>query len=342
MKILFVINSLANLAGSERVAVLLANGLSEKHLVSIVVRDDGKSAYELNEKVEVVSFNKSVFGFFGALKKKISKEGYDVVVSHNMGKLSLLLALMNIKAKLWSYEHVSYVSNKWFVNFLKNKLYFRVDKILVLTERDAKNYRGIHNDVVVVKNPSPFIIENSEYDITKKKIVSIGRLTYQKGYDLLIDSWAKIYEKFQDWEIEIYGDGEDKDLLRSMIEKKGINNIFLKGKTTDVSSVYKDAALYVMSSRYEGLPMVLIEAQSFGLPVISFDCPYGPAEIVTNNVNGFLVESENLSLLAVALEKMITNPELRKKFSKESFAMASSFSVVSVLQMWEEMLLGLK
>ena len=151
---------------------------------------------------------------------------------------------------------------------------------------------------------------------------------------MLIEAWLLVEAKHPNWLLNIYGEGEDRSKLEKMIADKNLNNITLKGLTNDVQAVYDTAAFYVMSSRFEGLPVVLIEAQSRGLPIVSFDCPSGPAEIVHNNIDGVLVENGNVLALAESMIKLIEDDSLRKLMSKHSLKAAKVYQIETITQKW--------
>ena len=166
-------------------------------------------------------------------------------------------------------------------------------------------------------------------------VLAIGRLTYQKNFLALLEAWYLIQQHTENWKLEIIGDGEEYSLLKQYIEQKNLYNVELKASTTDVASLYEKAEFLVVSSRYEGLSMVLVEAQSFGLPCISFDCPYGPGEVIINNRNGLLVDDQNVEALGKAIKKLIEDSSLRKEFSKNALEDAKRYQKDSILQQWK-------
>src|SRR5690606_11979601 len=183
---------------------------------------------------------------------------------------------------------------------------FKVDKILVLSEDDKHNYNSFHKNVFLIKNPSPFEVKKDlKYNIESRTIISLGRLTHQKGYDLLLKAWAKIEDLYPEWNIEIYGDGNDLEKLLDIKDKLKLERIEFKGLTDNTPQVYEKASFFVMSSRFEGFGMVLIESHSFGLPTVSFNCPFGPSDIIEHEYNGLLIENGNIDKLAQGIERFI-------------------------------------
>lgn len=156
----------------------------------------------------------------------------------------------------------------------------KLDALVVLTQHDADNWKEVKK-ACVIPNFLPFSPEKGS-SCLEKRIISIGRYSEQKGYDRLIEAWIKVNRKHPDWHICIYGEGQDRNSLQELIEKHHIENSFsLCPPTKSIQEKYLESSIYVMSSRFEGLPMALLEAMACGVPCISFDCPYGPAEIIT-------------------------------------------------------------
>ncbi|KCY84447.1 glycosyltransferase, partial [Acinetobacter baumannii] len=172
-----------------------------------------------------------------------------------------------------------------------------------------------------------------------KQIVTIGRLTDQKNYIHLLQAWKKIYQSIPDWQLNIYGEGEHEEMLQDYIKQHSLKNVSLKGSTSNVKEVYEQSSFFVMSSKYEGLPMVLIEAQSFGLPIVSYNCPYGPSDVIRDSKNGFLVEDQNVEELAAAILKLALSPQLLEQFSQSSLLNAKKYQPEQILKIWIEKVL---
>ncbi|EKP61694.1 glycosyl transferases group 1 family protein [Acinetobacter baumannii 99063] len=207
-----------------------------------------------------------------------------------------------------------------------------------MTQNDKEQFDKFHSNVIVIPNFSPFPIISSPQNNTKQ-IVTIGRLTDQKNYIHLLQAWEKIYQSIPDWQLNIYGEGEHKEMLQNYISKRFLKNVSLKGSTSNVKEVYERSSFFVMSSKYEGLPMVLIEAQSFGLPIVSYNCPYGPSDVIQENQNGLLVEDQNIDKLAEAILKLASSPNLLDRFSKESLLNAKKYQPEQILKIWNEKIL---
>lgn len=339
-KILFVIYGLHNKGGSERVTVELANALSKKYDIHIIYKESSHIAYKLDQRVKLVTVDKSGVALLFSIKKHIKDHDYDVVVIHSMNRLTVGLLLTGLTHPfLISLEHTSSINSSYFIRFLKKLIFNKINKVIVLSKKDKNFYDNFHNSVYVIYNPSPFSIEK-KYHSKNKKIISIGSLDKNKGFDRLIEAWKKVELYDNDFVLEIYGEGEERKKLEMLIEKYRLKRVFLMGKTENVYDVYKTAAFFVMTSHFEGLPMVLIEAQSLGLPIISYDCPNGPAEIVNHNINGYLVENNNQENLTEKILELIKNEGIRNQFSDNAILSAKKFRKEIIVQKWIDIIEG--
>lgn len=337
MNIIFIINSLEDRGGTERVASLLANELSTFYRITILSRQVNTlaNAYYLNDRVTDIKFQGNSWYFINQCKQYIYSNHPDIVIIHTMSKLTSALLLSGIKTKnIWSLEHISYDSHAWIFKQLRKRLYSKLDVIVTLTNDDAVNYKRFSNNVKIIANATPLKIKKISHQNNSKIIVSIGRLTYQKGYDYLIRAWSLVEKIYPDWSLHIYGEGESREKLEQMVRNNKLRNIRLKRMTNNVQNVYDNTAFYVMSSRFEGLPVVLIEAQSRGLPIVSFNCPSGPAEIISEGIDGYLVENGNVEMLAERIGYLIDNDSIRQVFSANALISAKRFEPDQIINQW--------
>ena len=242
-----------------------------------------------------------------------------------------------MKFKNISWEHFNFTSNEG-MNKIARVLACKFSNVLItLTNEDREEYiRNIKNikcKIDYIYNPTPFP-NAKKSKLNEKNVITVGRLTYQKGYDLLLQAWKFVEEKNNQWKLYIYGEGEDEKKLKEQKKQLKIKNVIFCGKTTHIEKCYQNASIYVSSSRFEGLPMCMIEAQSFGLPIVSFNCKTGPSEIVKNNINGFLVENENTTELAEKILNLMNNRNLLLKFAEE-VKESSKFQMNSIIKKWE-------
>lgn len=340
MKILFIINSLMELSGSERVAVQLANQLIDcsNYDVTIINRDTNKknSGYTLKDGVNVHCFKGNLLYFYNHLNRFLRENTFDYIVIHNMGRLSLLCALLNMPkdTKLISLEHVAFLSRARYVRVLSKILYSKIHQVVCLTKNDSEIFHKIHENIITIPNFSSFPVAPS-INRSFKKIVAVGRLTDQKNFMHLLQAWQKISHKLPEWSLDIYGEGELKSQLQNYIKHNDLEHVNLYPVTKNIQDVYLQGAFLAMSSKYEGLPMVLIESQSFGLPVISYNCPHGPSEVITDGYNGFLVENQNIEALAMAILKLANDPALLTELSQNALISAQKYQPEAILTLWQ-------
>lgn len=212
----------------------------------------------------------------------------------------------------------------------------KLDAFVVLTQYDADSWKNVKK-AYIIPNSLPFYPQQSS-SCKEKKIISIGRFTEQKGYERFIEAWAKVSPKHPDWEVSVYGEGVDQHMLESLIKEKAIENNFkLYRPVKNIQDKYLESSIYVMTSRFEGFGMVLAEAMACGVPCISFDCPHGPADIITNGEDGILVENGNIDKLAEAIYKLIENEELRIGMGQKAKANISRYSDKQVMKQWDEL-----
>lgn len=216
----------------------------------------------------------------------------------------------------------------------------KFDKIMVLTEAE-KNDWNLKDKVKCIPNMLVAYPEHEPKEANvQKRVISVGRYAYQKGYDLLLESWRMVQEKHPDWSLHIYGSHDggvgDYEQLQEQIKQNQINNAFLHQSTNDVYSCYAESDFYVMSSRFESFGLVLIEAMSCSLPVVSFDCKYGPQSIIQNGETGFLVSQSNTKELANAICSMIENDEMRQRMAMNARSESQKYQPQYMMPIWHE------
>lgn len=213
--------------------------------------------------------------------------------------------------------------------------------LIVLTTDDAKHWENIKK-AIVIPNSLPFYPDKTS-NCESKKIISVGRLNEQKGYNMLLKAWQNIAPIHPEWSIHIYGNGELKgELLKEIESKRLSNSFFIEEPVTNITDKYSESSFYVMSSRFEGFGMVLIEAMACGLPTISFDCPNGPADIIANNEDGYLVTNGNIAELAEKINYLIENEETRKSMGIKARENVKRYLPDKVISKWIELFESLK
>lgn len=222
---------------------------------------------------------------------------------------------------------------------LRRLLYPLVRKMVVVSHGVAEAYPWLPaHKKAVVYNPCDAILPDVERMPTKT-IVTLGRLVSIKGHDLLIEAFSRIAGKHPNWTLKIYGEGPYRAHLESCIAVSPYaSRITLEGHITDTVHILANAGLFVLSSQHEGFPNALIEAMSAGLPVISFDCPFGPKEIITHGHDGLLVPPQNIDELAKAMDGLIDDPALRETLSANALAITDRLSIQSIASQWERII----
>lgn len=227
---------------------------------------------------------------------------------------------------------------KFWMKSLVGKL-MGLDQLVVLTDKSKTSWPELSN-VTVIPDPITIEVKSAKVKSEKcsKRVITIGRYAYQKGYDLLLQAWAEVEKHYTDWTLEIYGMG-DQTPYRHMITDLGIdtNRCLLNGPVDDVEQVYKDSSIFVLSSRFEGFGLVLVEAMASGLPVVSFDCPAGPDEIITDGYDGLLAPSGDVKALSQKLMLLMADEELRKRLSQNACQGAQQYEMNLIAGKWVDL-----
>lgn len=209
----------------------------------------------------------------------------------------------------------------------------RFHRFVVLTDED-KGYWGNLPNIEVIPNARTYNPTTTAM-LNTKRVIAVGRYTHQKGFERLIEAWNLICRQHPDWHLDIIGDGEDRPQLQELIEHYNIGTqITLCPPTKNMDAVYREASIVAMSSRYEGLPMILLEAQAYGLPIVSFACKCGPADVVTDGVDGFLVTEGDVESLASKLTTVIEDDALRQQMGRAARIASERYAEDVVMKKW--------
>jgi glycosyltransferase involved in cell wall biosynthesis len=219
------------------------------------------------------------------------------------------------------------------------RLYPRFDAVAVLTERDREEYARLLPGTRVVCIPNAVHAgRKRQSSYANRIVVAAGRLKGQKGFDLLIPAFAQAVAGRPGWQLRIFGNGDKEAELRELIDAHHVyNHAFLMGFTPRLDDELAKASMFVLSSRFEGLPMVMIESMTHGLPVVSFDCPTGPADVLTDGREGLLVPPRDVDALAVAMGQLMDDEGLRADMGTAALAKSRMYAPEAVHPRWEEL-----
>lgn len=348
--ICFLIGNINHSGGTERVTTIIANELAKKNKVFILSLSDGtKPFFEqdisiVNENLfaEPVSMRKYFISAVSKIRKYLINNKIDTLIV--VDSISCVFTVpacvgLNINHICWEHFNLKVNLDSTFRSLGRWMAAKWCDRVVTLTERDKtfwdkKFNLGSTNKVLAIANPSPYELQDHHPSLDNKNILCVGRLTYQKGFDLLILTWAKTVEQLPGWKITIVGSGEDEQTLKQMALDLNVSDtIVFAGQQKNMDLFYRKASFFCMSSRFEGLPMVLLEAQSYGLPIVSFDCDTGPAELIDNEINGYLVKNNDIDALAVAVMKMCTQNNF-DSFSQNTLKKSQNFKIKNIIDFW--------
>lgn len=213
----------------------------------------------------------------------------------------------------------------------------RFDRFVVLTNEDKSYWSGLKNLNVIPNARSFEFLEEPEHSSTT--VVAVGRYCYQKGFDRLIDVWKKVSESAPEWRLSIIGSGELHAELQKQIDEYGIaDSVDLRSAdASDMPEIFASASICVMTSRYEGLPMVLLEAQAAGLPIVSFDCKCGPKDIIEEGVTGFIVPDGDISSMSRRLMQLMHDEKLRNIMGHKAFLNSYNYTTERVMSQWQKL-----
>lgn len=356
MNLVYIVEDFSENGGVERIVSMKANLLAQKyyHQVTLisVYQDQRPQLYPLDKNINLLHLKvpfaskannriiqlcnraKTLLIAAHRLNKAIKHINPDVIFfTTTLG--ALLLPLCNTHAKKIYESHLarSYTPYNSLFKWMERK----ADTIVCLTEDDAKEYKLAQN-VIVISN---FIhLPNSTVkDYNCKKAIAVGRLEEQKGFDRLINCWAAIAKQHPDWHLDIYGEGSLHDKLQQQISCLKLNHqITLCGRKENMMEIYLNYSLHVMSSRYEGQGIVLIEAQACGLPSVTFDFKYGAKDIIRNGINGLLVEQGNEEAFSNAICKMLSSTQLREEYGRNAIQISKAYSEEHIFEKWLNLL----
>lgn len=351
MHIGFFSGDITRSGGTENVSVMIANELSQKtdYEISFISLFEERDIpfFSINPAIQrfrlYPTATHGIQHYFDTCKRLrniVATKHIDVLIDIDCILDMYSLPLRKTGVKVVSWEHFNYLQNPDvpYRRLTRRWAARSADAIVTLTETDKKLYQSnlkLKCPIVAIPNPMEMPDSPASYDADSHLILSSGRLTYQKGFDLLVEVASKVLPGHPDWTWMILGEGEDRPMLEQKIRDAHLDGrLVLKGRVDDVDSYYRRSAMFVMTSRFEGLPMVLLEAKAHRLPLVSFDCPTGPAEIIEDGVNGTLVPPEDVDSMAAAVNELIENQAKRVEYSAMSGSNANRYDINTIMQNW--------
>ena len=372
-KIVYCTPGLYMAGGMERVLTLKANYFADVldyDITIILTEGEGQPYfYPLSDRIKVINLN---IGFEALWNQPILKKIFIYLKKQRQYKKALKAALMQIRpditvsmlrreinflnsipdgSKKIGEIHINRAHYRTFEegdsNIFKSLLSFywkhtlvshlkQLDSFVALTKEDKEAWTELDN-VAVIPNPVSFpSVKLSKQ--TEKRVIAVGRYCHEKGYDHLLKAWAEVQYQCTDWRLDVYGDG-DRTAFEKILDDYQIDRsrCFLNGRVSDVQSVFVSSSLAVCSSRFEGFGLAIVEAMACGLPVVSFDCPWGPRSIISDGEDGLLVENGNVEEFIAAMVRLMKDHDTREAMGKQASVNVQRFSMEAVAHQWKEL-----
>ncbi|MEI7884117.1 MAG: glycosyltransferase family 4 protein [Clostridia bacterium] len=358
VKILVFTNSMEAAGGIERVIANLVNCWCDKYDITLLVKDSAVSFYKINQNIKVESLNVPLFlnmksrlqrlislmiNFVktnSKLKKYLSSSQYDYIyVASPFNAMEVSLISKACRKQLVISEHGSKLAYNLFYQWIKKIIYPKAYCISVPTKMDTKLYSKEGCSAVYIPHLSTFQVKEKN-SLNSKTVINIGRLTADKQQLMLLEIWNSLNKKDQlnGWKLRIIGKGEEESRLLNYIKMNKLEkHVEIFPPQLDIGKIYQQASLFALSSKFEGFGMVLLEAMSFGIPCISFDCPSGPRDIIEDGINGKLVPCYSIEIYECQLAELLINENnLIKKLGDNAFSTAFNWDNKKILEIWNE------
>ncbi len=379
MRIVYIVETLAVVGGSEKIISEKAGYMAEHFgydvsIISCTQSNGQDNAFPLSSKVRQINLAIPYYKQYrykypqrlwvkyktkqllrNEMQRIINKLNPDIIIGTLKFETTIICGL-NSPAKriiechearpfvLSDLEHVrSFLSHIYVLYYQRKKFFRKIEKkadlVVTLTEGDKELWSRAHKVEVI---PNFSTMSSTRHIDNQKRIIAVGRLSAEKGYDRLIAVWNQVALKHPDWKLDIFGDGNMRDSLQELIDKSNNSHIELHHTTNKISQEYASSEIYVITSLYEGFSLSIVEAMTHGLPCIAFDCPFGPRSLIDDNKNGFLIEDGNIRQFAEKLCYLIEHPDVRTEFSAAAISKASNFNIETIMARWKSILVSLE
>lgn len=354
MKIHFIISQIGR-GGAERVLVLMANQLAKNpnYEISVITLFDKKDNYELNPTIKRKSLENSRFIPSHTLRSVINLSKLyknrtnrpDIIISFiTLTNLISIIVAKLFKIKIIAQEHNSYLrfmkGRKIITKFTKEYIYKKANLVTVLTSFDLPYYKSHGVNACVMPNPCTFIPISTNSHSREKTILAVGHLDryHHKGFDNLIELISPLLISNPDWNLKIAGYGSNGlEYLSKLVKQNKVETqVQFLGFVDNVSDLMQKSSIFILSSRYEGLPMVLLEAMSQGMACISYNCKTGPSDIIEHEVNGLLIKDQDSLEMQKMLYKLMFDQNLRQQLSNEAIKSLDKFHISNITKLYQE------
>lgn len=366
MRILYIFRSLATWGGIERILVDKMNNLVAMYNYNVYMltsdQGDHPIPYRLDERVRLedlgIRFHQE-YQYHGLkrlivakrlkslyekrLSEKLCQIHPDVIVCTTADHIDSIVKLKGSVPLVVESHSICkrtieqgrfWLLRKWYrKNYLMTLSHVNV--IVALTERDAVEWRKLHHNVLVIPNMVN-LNEGSMSTLENKRVIFVGRFDYQKQPMEMIRIWEKIHPKHPDWQLDIYGEGEQLQELEAKTHSL-VMNIVVHHPTDHIFDCYRESSIMVSTSLFEPFGLVIPEAMSCGLPVVAYDCPYGPSSLIENGKNGFLIEQNNISNFVDRVCMLMHDIELRRRIGKEAVLSSQKYNALNVMPLWNQL-----
>jgi len=366
MKIVYCILGTFNSGGMERVLANKANYLSKLgHQITIITTDQlGRKPYfQLNERIDqidlhinytennnqglmtkILDFPRKQRKHKASLEKVLQRIKPDITISLFDHDAAIISKIKDGSKKIAEihfsrFKRIQYgrgglwkLVDRW-RSKQDLKTIKQFDRFVVLTEED-KNYWGVLNNILVIPNANSFT-PNSLAELNIKQVIAVGRYDFQKHFDSLIRIWERVDKQNPDWKLKIFGSGPLESELQQQINDAQLqHSVSLERPVKNIEKEYLNSSIIALTSRYEGLPMALLEAQACGLPMVAYTCKCGPKDIITEGENGFLIPEEHETLFAKRLLELMNSENRRREMGRKAFENSTNYSEDRVMEKW--------
>ena len=223
-----------------------------------------------------------------------------------------------------------------FITYWKRRKLRKLDRLITLTQGDAEDWKRVCNNVCVIPNVVHLNESGNYSQCNSKKAIFVGRFDVQKDFGTMLKVWSLVQKRHPEWILNVYGNGELKPKYEELVAEKKMN-VVIHPAVSDIMEKYKESSMLLMSSLYEPFGLVLVEAMSCGIPVVAFNCPYGPADIIEDGTDGFLVEDRNIEAFAYRICQLIENDDLRQRMGKSAILSAQRYKAEAIMPQWKSL-----